>query len=117
MMNKFWTIRIDDAELQWHTFAIQSKGECYLSPNTKLVGFDKGVQLSNEQLAMAFRDAVLTTLRRRHGESVLVTVTTFHTNRAEPDDSLVLARIKERVFSPNKKPSMSFEQKDHPFTR
>lgn len=51
-LNEFRTIVIDDAELQWHTFALQSKGECFLSANTKLVGMDKAVLLSNKNVPL-----------------------------------------------------------------
>lgn len=104
-MNNYWTIRIEDAELQWHTFAIQSKGDCFLSPNTKLVGFDKAVQLSSEELARSFCEAILPTLRRRHGEAVLATVATCRSTDSHVDDLLVEARIEERLFAPNRKPS------------
>lgn len=106
-MNDLWTIRIDNAELQWHMFAIQSKGDCFLSANTKLVGFDKAVQLSNEVLARMFCEAVLPTLRRRHGDGVLATVATCRTNDPRIDDVLVRARIDEGLFAPNKRPSTS----------
>ena len=105
-LNIFWTIRIDDAELQWHTFAIQSKGYCFLSANTKLVGFDKAVQLSSEALARSFRIAVLPTLRRRHGESVKAIVATCQTTETNCDDELVEARIEAGLFAPNKRPSI-----------
>jgi hypothetical protein len=50
-LNDFGTIGVEDAELQWHIYAIQCKGDCFLSANTKLVGFNKAVQLSSEVLA------------------------------------------------------------------
>jgi hypothetical protein len=103
-MNDFWTICVEDAELQWHMFAIQSKGECFLSANTKLVSIDKAVQLSSEELARSFCEAVLPTLRRRHGEAVSAVVAIFRTTGSRIDDSLVQARIKERLFAPNKRP-------------
>jgi len=55
-LNEFWTVMIDDAKMQWHTFALESKGDCFLSANTKLVGVDKAVLLSNKDLAESFRD-------------------------------------------------------------
>jgi hypothetical protein len=103
-LNEFWTIVIDDAELQWHTFALQSKGECFLSANTKLVGVDKAVLLSNKDLAESFRGATLPTLRRRHGDAVRSSVACFCTTKAQVDDLLVQARIKESLFAPNKRP-------------
>ena len=78
-LNEFWTIVIGDAELQWHTFALQSKGDCFLSANTKLVGIDKAVLLSNKDLAQLFRDATLPTLLRRHGDAVQATVASCRT--------------------------------------
>lgn len=104
-MNDFWTIRVEEAELQWHLFAIQSKGDCFLSANTKLVGFNKAVHLSNEELAKSFCEAVLPTLRRRHGGSVSAIVTTCSTTEERVDDLLVRARIAEGLFSPNKRPT------------
>ena len=95
---------IDDAELQWHTFALQSKGDCFLSANTKLVGVDKAVLLSNKDLAVSFRGATLVTLRRRHGDAVRATVARCDTTAVEVDDLLVQARIAECVFAPNKRP-------------
>ncbi len=49
-----WTIRVEGAAIQWHTFALQSKDGCYISANTKLVGDDKAVSLSNEDLARRY---------------------------------------------------------------
>jgi hypothetical protein len=105
-LNEFWTIVIDNAELQWHMFALQSKGDCFLSANTKLVGVDKAVLLSNKELAQSFLDATLPTLCRRHGDAVRCTVASFHTSQAQVDDDLLVqARIKEGVFAPNKRPA------------
>ena len=106
MLNEFWTIVIDDAELQWHTFALQSKGDCFLSANTKLVGVDKAVLLSNKDLAESFRNATLLTLRRRHGDEVRSTVASCRTTKTQFDDLLVQARIREGVFAPNKRPTI-----------
>jgi hypothetical protein len=88
-----------------HTFSIQSKGHCFLSANTKLVGFENAVCLSSEELADSFRAAVLPTLRRRHGEEVIAIISTCHTSESSFDDLLVTARIAENLFSPNKPPS------------
>jgi hypothetical protein len=99
-INHFWTIRVEDAELQGHTFAIQSKGDCFLSANTKLVGFDKAVQLSSEALAVAFCEAVSPTLRRRHGEAASLMLATCQTRSTRVDDALVRARIEHGVFTP-----------------
>lgn len=103
-MNDFWTLRVEGAEFQWHIFAIQSKGDCFLSANTKLVGFDKAVQLSSEELAESFCEAVLPTLRRRHGDAVSATVASCRSTDSRIDDSLVRARILEGLFAPNKRP-------------
>lgn len=103
-LNVFWTIRVEAAELQWHIFALQSKGDCFLSANTKLVGFNKAVQVSSEDLAISFCEAVLPTLRRRHGEAVMATVATCSTTELRLNDSLVQARILEGLFAPNKRP-------------
>lgn len=103
-MNDFWTIRVEHAELQWHMFALQSKGDYFLSANTKLVGIDKAVLLSSEELAKRFCDATLPILRRRHGEAVLSEVTPCSTTRTQVDDVLVRSRIDEQIFAPNKRP-------------
>lgn len=104
-MNNFWTIRVEDAELQWHIFAIQSKGDCFLSANTKLTDFNKAVHLSTEDLARSFCEAVLPTLRRRHGEAVLATIAVCQTTNCRNDDILVRGRIEEGLFAPNKRPA------------
>lgn len=101
-----WTIRIDDATLQESTFALQSKGDCYLSENTKLVSVDKAVCLSSEELARRFCKAVMPTLRVRHGDNVALTVAHFVHSISRPlDDALVIARIDSRNFVPNKRPA------------
>lgn len=102
--NHFWTIRVEDAELQMHLFAIQSKGECFLSAHTKLVGFDKAVDLSSKALAIAFCKAVAPTLRHRHGEAVSFILATRQTSDARIDDVVVRGRIQHGVFAPNKRP-------------
>jgi hypothetical protein len=96
---------IDDAELQWHTFALQSKGDCYLSANTKLVGVEKAVMLSSNEPARSFIDATLATLRRRHGNAVRATVACCRTTQVQVDDLMVQARIEEKLFAPNKRPT------------
>jgi hypothetical protein len=104
-INNLWTIRVEDAEMQWHTFAIQSKGDCFLSANTKLVGVDNRVQLSSEELAKSFCDALLPTMRRRHGGAVSLVLASCSTADARIDDALVRARIEEGLFAPNKRPA------------
>lgn len=104
-MNHYWTISIEDAELQWHLFALQSKGDCYLSANTKIVGIDKAVQVTSKELAVAFCNAVMPTLRRRHGVAVLATVCALQTTDLADDDELVASRIAENMFAPNKRPT------------
>ena len=101
-----WTIQVVGAELDWHTFALQVKDGCYLSGNTKLVGRDKAVALSSEKLAKDLCDAVLPTMRRRHGECVELRVEPGRSprNGACFDDDLVSARIRDGNFAPNKRP-------------
>lgn len=102
---KYWTIRIDDAALQWHTFALQTKDGCYVSANTKLVASDKAVRISDENLATQFREAIMPTMRRRHGEDVFLTIEEWGTSKQKPlDDALVRARIEQNNFAPNKRP-------------
>jgi hypothetical protein len=102
---EYWTIRIDDAALQWHTFALQTKDGCYISANTKLVASDKAVRVSTEALAGQFREAIMPTMRRRHGEDVCLTIEKWGTSKQKPlDDMMVQARIKQNNFAPNKRP-------------
>ena len=101
-----WTIRIDAANLQGTTFALQSKGDCYLSANTKLVSVDKAVRLSTEGLARQFCTAVTPTMRSRHGDDVTLAVAHFVESKNRPlDDALVIARIDASNFIPNKRPA------------
>jgi len=101
----FWTIRIDDAALQWHTFALQTKDGCYISANTKLVASDKAVRVSSEKLASQFREAIMATMRRRHGDDVCLTIEQWGTSKQkEFDDDMVKARIEQNNFAPNKRP-------------
>lgn len=104
-MNNFWTIRISDAAPQSHLYALQEKDDCFLSANTKLVAVDKAVQVTSEELAMSFREAVLPTLRRRHGDKVQALIYTCQTSDNRIDDALVVARITEKMFAPNKRPA------------
>jgi hypothetical protein len=104
-MNTYWTICVDGAASQWHLFALQSKGEVYLSANTKLVGHSKAVKVTTQELAQAFRDAVLPTMRLRHGDAVTLEIATLKEKNGSPDDALVRARVAERLFTPNKKPT------------
>lgn len=102
---KLWTIRIEDANLQGSTFALQSKGDCYLSANTKLVGFDKALAVSSEELAQRFLESVMPTMRRRHGTEVSLSVAHCEQSKKRPlDDVLVIARIEQANFVPNKPP-------------
>lgn len=100
-----WTIRIEDANLQASTFALQSKGDCYLSANTRLVGFDKALAVSSEELAQRFLDALMPTMRRRHGADVTLSISRCVQSKKRPlDDVLVIARIEQDIFAPNKRP-------------
>lgn len=104
-MMKFWSISVEDAQLQPPTYILQSKGECFLSANTKLVGIDKAVKLTNEELAMKYRDAILTIMRRRHGEFVRLNICLLQIHSGVCDDQLVAARIAEDKFAPNLRPT------------
>ena len=103
-MNNFWTIRVTDANYQAHLFAIQSKDDCYISANTKIVGFGKAVMISTHELALSFCDSILPTLRRRHGDNVQISLATCRTTQTHHDDVLVRARIQEKQFAPNRRP-------------
>lgn len=101
-----WTIRVEDAQFQAHTFACQVKDGCFLSAHTKLAGFDRMVLLSNPELAQQYIDALAEIMKKRHGEFVKLTVEPFSGSdrRKGFDDPVVLARLKERNFAPNKPP-------------
>lgn len=100
-----WTIRIEDANLRGSTFALQSKGDCYVSANTKLVGFNKALAVSSEELAQRFLDALMPTMRRRHGEDVTLSIAHCVQSKKRPlDDALAIARIEQENFVPNKRP-------------
>jgi hypothetical protein len=111
-MKKSWTIRVEDARIQSPTFAIQSKDDCYVSANTKLVAIDKAVSLSSEQLAERFRDAILDVMRKRHGDVVTLHIQWCSSSGDKRgfDDALVLARIQQNMFAPNKRPIMRDEK-------
>jgi hypothetical protein len=105
-MSVFWSLRVENAEVRANTFALQCKGDCFLSPNTKLASFNKAVRLSSEELARSFSQAVQPTLRRRYGAetyAIVVSCSTTGSSRID-DDLLVQARIEESLFTPNKRP-------------
>lgn len=103
-----WTIRVENANPQAHTFACQEKNVCFISANTKLAGFDKMVRLSNPELAQSFIDALKEVMTKRHGDLVQLEIEPFtgSDRRVVFDDEVVLARIKTRNFAPNKAPSL-----------
>jgi hypothetical protein len=102
---KYWTIRIDDAALQWHTFTLQTKDGCYISVNTKLAASDKAARLSSEELAVQFLEAIMPTMRRRHGEEVRLTIEKWGTSKQKAfDDVMIRARIEQNNYAPNKRP-------------
>jgi hypothetical protein len=100
-----WTIRVESAATQAHTFACQEKDGCFVSAHTKLAGFGKHVALSTEALADDFRTAIYPIMRKRHGDSVeliLLRIQTVGRGKAcKIDDEIVLARIRDRNFAPN----------------
>lgn len=100
-----WTIRVESAVAQAHTFACQNKDGCFVSAHTKLAGFGKHVALSTEKLADTFRTAIYPTMRKRHGDSVeliLLKIQTLGGGKVcKIDDEIVLARIRDRNFAPN----------------
>lgn len=100
---------MDDARIQNPTFALQVKEYCYLSANTRLVALDKAVALSSESLAQKYRDAVMNTMRQRHGDEVTLQIQSCTRDRMSFDDALVLARIEQNMFAPNKRPIMRNE--------
>lgn len=100
-----WTIRVEGAALQAHTFACQEKDGCFVSVHTKLAGWGKHVVLSTEALANDFRSAIYGVMRKRHGDSIeLILEGSGKRRHGATDDVIVLARIRERNFAPNKAP-------------
>lgn len=100
-----WTIRVEEAGIQAHTFACQTKDGCFVSAHTKLAGFSKRVVLSKETLARDFCTAINAVMRKRHGDSVeLILEPSGRRKNGTTDDAIVLARIQERNFVPNKSP-------------
>ncbi len=71
----------------------------------KLVGFDKALAVSSEELAQRFLDALMPTMRRRHGQDVTLSIAhCVHSKKRPLDDVLVMARIEQASFAPNKRP-------------
>lgn len=102
-----WTIQVNGANIQAHTFYLQEKNQCFLSAHTKLAGFDKMVRLSSHELAQSFIDALGDVIKKRTwGDDVRLTVEPLDglDRRTDFDDAVVLARMKERNFAPNKAP-------------
>ncbi len=101
-----WTIRVESGYIQPHTFALQTKDGCYMSAHTKLAGYDKLVRLSSPELAQNFIDATTKIMKKRHGDDVVLTVASCPdlSRKQKYDDQIVLARIKQNNFAPNKAP-------------
>ena len=100
-----WTIRVEGADLQAHTFACQTKDGCFVSAHTKLAGWGKHVVLSTEAIASDFRTAIYAVMRKRHGDYIELILEASDKRKNEAtDDVIVLARIREGNFAPNKSP-------------
>lgn len=100
-----WTIRVEGAALQAHTFACQVKDGCFVSAHTKLAGWGKHVVVSTEAIANDFRTAIYPVMRKRHGDSVkLIAEVVAGRKTGATDDDIVLARIRTRNFAPNVAP-------------
>jgi len=101
-----WTIKVEYANSQRHTFALQSHDECYMSAHTKLAGFDKLVRLSSPELAQEFINATTEIMKKRHGDdiSLIIEPCPDLSKKQKYDDQIVLARIKQNNFAPNKAP-------------
>ena len=102
-----WTIEVESAATQAHTFALQHRDGCFVSANTKLAAFGKHVKLSNAELANTFRTAIYPVMRKRHGDSVELTVRKVEafglrrSSASKSDDEIVLARMRDGNFAPN----------------
>jgi len=100
-----WTIRVEGATTQVHTFACQVKDGCFVSPHTKLAGWGKHVVLSTEEIANDFLTAIYPVMRKRHGDSVeLILEKSARLKNGMTDDEIVQARIRTRNFAPNVAP-------------
>ncbi len=107
-----WTIRVEYSNLQRHTFALQDHDGCYMSAHTKLAGFQKLAKLSSPELAQEFINATTEIMKKRHGEDVVLIVEPWIdlTRKQKYDDAIVLARIKQNNFAPNKIPILNANQ-------
>jgi hypothetical protein len=100
-----WTLRVEGANFQAHTFACQVKDGCFVSAHTKLAGWGKHVVLSTEAIARDFRTAIYAVMRKRHGNSIeLILEPSTTLKNGITDDVIVLSRMRERNFVPNKAP-------------
>lgn len=100
-----WTVMVENAGIQSHTYALQAKDGCFVSAHTKLAGWGKAVVLTTRELAEEFRDAIYPVMRQRHGEQVELTVEPVIGMRHGPDDAIVRARMAEKNYAPNKQPA------------
>lgn len=100
-----WTIRIEDANIQTHTFACQVRDGCYVSAHTKLAGWTKRVVVSTQALAQDFCTAIDPIMRKRHGDDIKLMLEgcAWH-KHMKTDDDVVLARLRTRNFVPNVTP-------------
>ena len=81
--------------------------ELYVSANTKLCDFSNSACVSSKQIAQQFCDALLPILRKRYGDLVCLTVVNRGTQgRPAYDDALVVARITQKMFAPNRPPKI-----------
>lgn len=100
-----WVVRVEDAEIQWHTFALQEKDGCYVSENTKLAFVDRTAILSSKALAERFAEALYPLMRKRHGAAVELAVMEITGAQVQTkSDVIVQARIDQKNFAPNKRP-------------
>lgn len=81
--------------------------ELYVSANTKLCDFSNSVCVSSKHLAQQFCDALSPILRKRYGDGCYLNVVNRGTQgRPAYDDALVVARITQKMFAPNRPPQM-----------
>ena len=113
-MIKWYQIRVEGAELtpsQIHMYFYQiEKHELYVSPHVKLAGQANVAQISDKEIAQSFLDKCLPIFRKRYGDDTELVLEEWSTGsidkslskHLERDTHIVLCRLAQNNFSPNK---------------
>lgn len=109
-----WTIRIEGANAQAHTFACQERDGCYISSHTKLAGWSKRVVVSTQAMAQDFCKAIYPVMRKRHGDDIQMVLEGCDRHKyMDTDDDVVLVRLRTRNFVPNVRPAITINISRH----